>query len=108
MASKSTNAREKDAIENQKNKVGNGVTKPKWVQYAVTKCQGFSYKQKVKLAKTNGSRNTKQWLNLNITTPNQLVSTRQAENASAVTTASSVTTTTSVEGRNDDHDVDVY
>ena len=45
-----------------KNNVGNGITKTKWVQHIVTKCRGFSYEQKVKLAKTSGCRDIKQWL----------------------------------------------
>jgi len=58
------------------------------------------------LAKTSGSRDIKQWLDLNSTTQNQLVSARLAENTSAVTTTTSTTRTTAAEGQNDDYDVD--
>ena len=84
------------------------ITKTKWVYYIVTKCQGFSHEQKVKLAKKSGSSDMKQWLDLNSTTQNQLASTRPAENTSVTTTASSATATTTEEGQNDDYDPDGF
>ena len=52
------------------NKVGNVVTKTKWAYHTVSKRQGFSHEQKVKLAKKNSSSDTQQCLRLDSTRPN--------------------------------------